>query len=190
MLSVLRRAAPLLLVAAAALLAAVLVWPTQHLVTRTDGGTEHLVDIWFGGRVRGVNEAISANGDSSPGLVALVAAALVLLLAAAVVWVSTFGRGSRAAGRGRVARAAAVGAAVLAAVATSVLSVALGVDGSASFGWVATRDLGQLEFERTPVALFLPAAAVLAALGVVVMLVVTFRWRPPGEPSSRPTPTA
>jgi hypothetical protein len=178
-LPVLRRVAPLLLVAAAVLLGAVLVWPTQHLVSRTGGVTERLVDVWFGGRVRGVSDTISANGDSSPGLVALVAGTTVVLLAAAVVWMSTRARGSAPPRRRRVARPPAVSPTLLSSVATSVLAVAFAVEGSASFGWTSTRELGQLEFERTPVALFLPAAAALAALAVIVMLVATFRRRPP-----------
>ena len=178
MLSALRRAAPVLLVAGALLLLAVLVWPTQHLVSRSGGVTERLVDIWFGGRVRGVTEAISANGDSSPGLVALVAAATALLLAAAVAWVTSAGRGAPARGGRRVTRGVAVALAVLGAAATAVTAVVLARDGSASFGWASTREFAQLEFERTPVAFFVPAAALLAALAVIAMLVVLVRRRP------------
>ncbi|MGO4596849.1 hypothetical protein [Terrabacter sp. 2RAF25] len=167
----LRRAAPLLLLAGAVLLAAVLVWPTQHLVSRTAGGSEPVIDIWFGGRARGVSESVSANGDSSPGLVALVAAGMVLMLAAGVVWAAAVAR------RRSGVRWVAVAAAALAAVTTIVLSTAFAFSGSTSFGWTSTVELGVLEFERTPVALFLPAAAVLAVLAVVAMLVVLSRRR-------------
>ncbi|WP_330475912.1 hypothetical protein [Terrabacter sp. C0L_2] len=177
----LRRAAPLLLVAGAVLLGAVLVWPAQHLVSRTGAGAEHLVGIWFDGRVRGVSEAISANGGSSPGRVALVAAAMVLLLTAAAAWVSWAGH-ETSARRGphatRGPAAAAVVAAVLAAAATVVIAVVLARSEPASFGWASTREIGQLEFERTLVAFFVPAAAALGALAVVAMLVTLVRRRP------------
>lgn len=175
----LRRAAPLLLVAGAVLLGAVLVWPAQHLASRTGAGAEHLVDIWFDGRVRGVSEAISANGGNSPGRVALVAAAMVLLLAGAVAWVSSAGREAPGRRGPRVSRGPAAAAAVLAAAATVLTAVVLARSEPVSFGWASTREIGQLEFERTPVAFFVPAAAALGALAVVAMLVVLVRRRPP-----------
>lgn len=169
MVTVLRRAAPLLLVAGAVLLGAVLVWPTQHLVSRTAGGSEPIIDIWFGGRVRGVSEEVSANADSSLGLVVLVAAAMILMLTAGVVWTAAVARGLAGLRRQTVA------AATMAAVTTALLCIALALGGSTSFGWTSTREIGELEFERTPVTVFLPAAAVLAGLAVVAMLVVVSR---------------
>ena len=168
----LRRVAPLLLLAGAVLLAAVLVWPTQHLVSRGVGGSEPLVDIWFSGRVRGLTDQISAAAQGSAGLVALVCAALVLLLASGVVWVAASARGAAAQGGGAVPRGPVVVAAALAVVALAALAVAFAGSGSGSFGWFATVDLGTLEIERTAVALFLPAAGALTALAVIAMLVV------------------
>ncbi|KRF45692.1 hypothetical protein ASH01_07745 [Terrabacter sp. Soil811] len=169
-MSGLRRAVPLLLVTGAVLLAAVLVWPTHHLVSRTAGGSETLVDIWFDGRVRAVSQAIEVQRESSLTAVLLVVAAIVLLLAAGGLWVA-------AARRTPVVPAVAVTAATLAALAVAVSLLVLVRSEPFSFGWVGSAEVGQLDTAMTPVALFLPAVVVLGALAIVAMLTRVARRR-------------
>jgi hypothetical protein len=75
--------------------------------------------------------------------------------------------GARPGGRSRSAAPTAV---TLAALAVAVAVLALVRSEPFSFGWVGTPEPGLLQTAMTPVALFLPAAALFGALSVAAML--------------------
>ncbi|WP_020143785.1 hypothetical protein [Terracoccus sp. 273MFTsu3.1] len=171
-----------LLVAGAALVSAVIVWPTQRLVSQGPGGAEPIVDIWLWGRAQvverlGSTASIGATGASAWTLVALVAAG-VLALVAAVLWLAAARRRDASGPRRGVAAAVAV-------LAAAGVAASTGLTGVVEFGWFAygsptgepAGDTGQILVDSTVVAAFVPVAIGLWIVALVVVVVTTFRGR-------------